>query len=119
MKSRYGFPCLFFSSEPVLAMLYASHKASFSGNKFGFLYKVKIQNCFDTIDFHGKTSYSIEFKQLIIKLKKQGFLAVKITNVLDYPSNELRVHNNSDILVVFDFSLIESIELLKNKIPAE
>jgi hypothetical protein len=103
-NSRYGFPALFFSTKVDLARLYAEYKALDGGD--ATVYKFDTIMAMPSVDFNGKESYSGEFVDLIHRLKGSGAKAVRITNVFDYPSQDFKGNNNSDIVAIFDFSVI-------------
>jgi len=113
MPSRYGIKCLFFASNVDLAMLYAVHQClntiSFAG---GFVHKIEISDPVDEYDFNHGSSYCKEFRNLVYSLFKQNHKAVRIINVFDYPSEKLMYHTGSDIIIVFDFSCIQSVKLI-------
>jgi hypothetical protein len=76
---------------------------SFTFTEFCFEKDFSILNC-NTIDFKGKVSYSIEFRNLIHKLFKEGSKMILIKNVYDRKSDNLPLIK-SDILVIFDIKL--------------
>ncbi|MBY0066824.1 hypothetical protein ACTS9K_08410 [Empedobacter sp. ULE_I145] len=98
--SRYNFPCLFFASNIDLAIKY---KEEFNG----YLYEHDINVISRTIDFKGEITHSADFRNMIMKLRFEKYKSVLIKNCGDYPSN-LSQLTYSDILVVFDLSIIKS-----------
>ena len=105
-NSRYGFPALFFSTKEELARMYATYKAREGGEPYVYAYD--IAHNMQEIDFKGRESYSLEFVNLIHDLKRSGVKAVRITNVFDYPSQDFKGNNSSDVVAVFDLSLINN-----------
>lgn len=116
-KSRYGFNALFFASEINLAQLYAHHRAEEEYKQNGgYVYKFEILDCLYTIDYGGKTSYSSDFRNMIFKLFRNGHKGVIIKNIIDYPSKKFFRPNFSDVIVVFDFNIIQSFELIQKNV---
>lgn len=113
MPSRYGIKCLFFASNVELAKLYAIHHCntarSFAG---GYVHKIEISDPVNEYDFNHGSSYCKEFRNLVYSLFKQNHKAVRIINVFDYPSEKLMYHNGSDVIIVFDFSCIQSVNII-------
>jgi hypothetical protein len=94
INSRYGFKCIFMTNSKELAYQY--------GN---FIYEKEFYNIYtNSIDFNGKVSYSLEFRNLIHKLFKEGKKMILIKNVYDRKSDNLPLIK-SDILVIFDIIL--------------
>ena len=97
INSRYGFPCLFFSSNINLALNYGKN-----------VIKLDISPI-KTIDFKGKISHSLEFRNLIYSLRNENSKSVLIKNVYDRP-NDTASLEFGDILVVFDLITIQNFE---------
>ena len=114
--SRYGFPALFCATERRLALLYALHRKEESKKKEGFIHKIEISVKPGIVSFNHKESFSNDFRNFIYKLRNDNKQAVLITNVFDFPSRKYMIHNRSDVLVIFDFSIIKSIQLLEENI---
>jgi hypothetical protein len=95
-NSRYGFPCIFFTDNIELAQCYGSTIISAS---------IPIQK---KIDFGNKISHSLEFRNLIYKLKNEKCNSVAIENVYDRPNDDHLLHK-ATIVVVFN------LEILRNK----
>ena len=94
INSRYGFPCVFMTDSKQLASQYGE-----------FIYQKEFYNIYaNSIDFKGKVSYSLEFRNLIHKLFKEGSKMILIKNVYDRKTNNLPLIK-SDILVIFDIRL--------------
>lgn len=115
-KSRYGFPALFCATERRLAVLYALHAKEEAKKDQGYIHKIKINTIPKVVSFDHKESYCNAFRNLIYKLRDEDNKAVLITNIFDYPSRKLMIHNRSDVLVIFDFKIIENIELYEKNI---
>ncbi|HBK82656.1 MAG TPA: hypothetical protein DDZ41_03530 [Flavobacterium sp.] len=94
ITSRYGFPCIFMTDNKELALQYGK-----------FIYTKEFHNIYATsIDFKGKVSYSLEFRNLIHQLFKEGKQSVLIKNVYDRKDESLPLLK-SDILVIFNIDL--------------
>lgn len=93
INSRYGFPCLFFSTEIELANQYSE------GNILTIEYTPSKE-----VDFNSKVSYSLEFRNLILKLRNEHHISALIKNVYDR-ENENKQLIKSDILVIFVFPI--------------
>jgi hypothetical protein len=115
-NSRYGFPALFCATEERLARLYALHRKKQKKSAFGFVHEIEITVKPKEVSFNHRSSFCSEFRNLIYRLYKSDEKAYLITDVFDYPSNELMIHNESDVLVIFDFSIIKSIDLKEDNI---
>ncbi len=115
-NSRYGFPALFCATERRLAFLYALHRKEERNKKEGFIHEIIITESPYVVSFNHKESYSNEFRNLIYKLRNESYSSVLITNVFDFPSRKLMVNNRSDVLVIFDFSIIKSVKLIEEGI---
>ena len=115
-KSRYGFPALFCATERRLAVLYAIHRKEETKKNEGFIHNININIKPHVVSFHHKESYCNDFRNLIYQLRNEGHSAVLITNIFDFPSRKLMIHNRSDVLVIFDFSIITSIDLVESGI---
>ena len=94
INSRYVFPCIFMTDEKDLALQYG--KKIFQKE----FYNINI----NSIDFKGKLSYSLEFRNLIYKLFQEGKKMVLIKNVYDRKNENLPLVK-SNILVIFDLSI--------------
>ena len=94
INSRYGFPCIFMTDEKKLALQYG--KKIFQKE----FYNINL----NSIDFKGKLSYSLEFRNLIYKLFQEDKKMVLIKNVYDRKNENLPLVK-SNILVIFDLSI--------------
>lgn len=114
-KSRYGFPALFFATKIDLAKLYAAKAASdFNTQSNGCIYECTISDFIPVIDLNGEFSYSFKFRNLIHRLYRDKIKIVRITNVIDYPSDDYLKIIHSDIIVVYDFNQIKNLKLIDN-----
>lgn len=94
IASRYGFPCIFMTDQKELALQYGKN-----------IFKKEFYNInANSIDFKGKLSYSLEFRNLIYKLYQEGKKMVLIKNVYDRKTENLPLIK-SNILVIFDLSI--------------
>jgi hypothetical protein len=109
-NSRYGFPVLFFATDISLAKLYGEYHASKAYLKGFKVFEAELPTHCNTVDFKNKNSYCAEFNNLIVNSKKQNVKILKIVNVIDSPSKEFFKLNNSDIIAVFDFDLINELK---------
>jgi hypothetical protein len=118
LKSRYGIPALFFTPDIDLARLYAIHHARQARlSHKGSVYMFDINNFYlFSMDFGGNSSYGPEFRNMIYTLRDFNYKAALIKNVLDYPSKELIRYQSSDIVVVYDFSIIMDLKLVQTDI---
>lgn len=115
-SSRYGINALFFATNIKLARLYAIHHSRKRANyKGGFVYQAEIPNYIKQIDFGGGTSYGRELRDIVMQHHKTT-TAIQIYNILDYPSQNLLVPNPSDVIAVFDFSIIKSLAILESNV---
>ena len=64
-RSRYGFACLFFTSDFDVAKLYAKHHAETNNKKKGFVFKVELKSFLEKIDYKGNVTHSSHFRNLI------------------------------------------------------
>lgn len=112
-KSRYGFTAVFFATKIDLAELFAQHSAKENYKNEYFIYEATLPDHIHTVDFKGQKSYCSDFRKLIIDAQKSGISILKITNVLDYPSENQFKLNDSDIICVFDLKLIRNLTLAK------
>jgi len=112
--SRYGFRCLFFTPDETLARLYALHWAKMSNRAdAGFVYQAEIlTTSFYVHDLCGRNTHTAEFRNLIHTFNTFRIPGVLIKNALDYPSESIPYYSTSDILAVFNISLINRIELM-------
>lgn len=116
LRSRYGIPALFFASKPQLAQLYAAHYAEREFKKEGgFVFECEL-DCDHIVSFGGRDSYCGEFRSLIYRLCRQKYKAVRITGVMDYPDQSLKVQTDSDVIAVFDLSLIKNLKLIQKNV---
>ena len=109
-KTRYGFSVSFFTGNPDLVKLYFD------------LYKGQVISInFDSpdyeIDYKSKSSYSVDFRNLIFRLKKENYKSVLIKNVLDYPTQKTKRIIISDILIIFDSSIIANYDTVNLNCP--
>lgn len=118
IRSRYSISALFFTPDIDLARLYAIHHAKeYRSIHKGSVYMCEINNMWlFTHDFQGKSSYSAEFRNLIHTFHQFRHKAALIKNVLDYPSKDLIRYQTADIVVVFDFDIIESLKQVQTNI---
>ncbi len=116
-KSRYGFRALFFASHLFLARLYATSDAEdeFMENG-GFVHEFEIEDCEHTINFRGQSTYNSAFRKMVYDLHQQGYKSVRIKGVVDYPSKKYAILNSSDVIIVFDFSVIKSWKLIERNV---
>lgn len=103
-RSRYGFSGIFFTSNKGLAELYKG--------KHGYIYQIDAITPDIVIDYEYKSSYSIEFKNLMFRLYKQNYRSVLIQNIIDYPTIEQKILEANDILIVYDIDLIKGLKLV-------
>ena len=116
-RSRYGFNALFFASDLNLAKLYAQHRADEENKRNGgFVYEFEIPDYLKVVDYGGKISYSIDFRNLMYKLHNEDHKGVIIKNVYDYPSKKLFSLENSDVIVIFDFDIIKSFKVIQSNV---
>jgi hypothetical protein len=118
VRSRYGIPALFFTPDKDLARLYGqwyNRQRAVLHKECIYMCEIPDQYLFDT-DFRGQPSYSPEFRNLIYTLKSFKIRSGLIRNVVDFPDQSTAYYQSSDIIVVFDFSLISGLTLL-NPIP--
>jgi len=114
-SSRYNINVLFFATDVKLARLYAIHQAKKRGNyNGGYVYNAELPDNISLIDFGGAVSYGRELKDLVLKHQKTGASAIHIYNILDYPSQNLVIPNSSDVIAVFNFSLIKNLQLIES-----
>ena len=99
IKSRYGFPVLFFTDNKILSSYYATPK--------GKIFKTELRTN-KKIDFGGEFSYSLKFRNLVHLLHHQQYDVVEITNVYDRPNDNFPLEK-STIYVVFNFSKIQNL----------
>lgn len=103
--SRYSFSALFFTENYNLALLYQKK------NK-GCIIKIETTSFEKVIDYQFKSSYSLDFRNLIYALKKENLKNILIKNVIDYPSQKNKVLQHSDILIFFDLKSIPNFTIL-------
>jgi hypothetical protein len=114
--SRYGFRAMFFATDPYLAELYAAWRCKTSNSERpGYVYAVSLPDGMHTLDFGGRFSYTPDFRNLIHRLHTKFDIA-RIRNVVDSPSPDFLRFNTSDIIVVFNLSLIKSIVCIKENV---
>jgi hypothetical protein len=99
IKSRYGIPVLFFTTNHILAKMYKG--------KNGKLFQAEIHPD-KLINFNGEVSHSRKFRNLIYKLYKQNYGSILITNIYDRPNSDFSFEK-SDIMIVFDFGKIKNL----------
>lgn len=98
-KTRYGFPLTFLTDNlQLVKMYYQEYKGDVICIDFSF---PDLE-----IDYKSKSSYSVDFRNLIFKLKKENHKSVLLKNVLDYPTQKMKRIIISDILIIFDSSLL-------------
>lgn len=117
VDSRYGFPALFFSSELEIARLYAAHNAREKHNHAGgYVYSMEIMEPMKRIDYKFKVTRCAHFRNLMYELFNSGMDSALVRNALDFPSSDTRQFLDSDILVVFDLSIIPAMELVESNV---
>lgn len=117
INSRYGIPALFFTTNLNLARAYARHYAhTLNLNSGGYVHQYSLPENLAVHNFNFKSSNCPVFRNLIYHLKHSRQPAVIITNVLDYPSDSLRLADFSDLIVVFSFSLISGQQLIESNL---
>jgi hypothetical protein len=118
LRSRYGIRALFFTPDLDLARLYAIHHARQAKQSHkGTVYMCEI-NDFHLFpyDFGGKSSYSPDFRNMVFTFRDFNYKAALIKNVLDYPTKELIRYESSDIVVVYDFSVIQNLRIVQTNV---
>lgn len=116
--SRYGFKALFFTNNIQVARMYAHFLAMKNGvRNGGAIYEFNIPEPLKFIDFKDEVTHSRIFRNLIFDLHKQEVNSALITNCFDYPKlTENITILSSDILVVFDFELINDYKLIESNV---
>jgi hypothetical protein len=116
-NSRYGLKALFATPNIELARLYAVyHYRQSYQNAGGYIYSFDIDDEFFLLDYQGKLSYTSEFRRMIYENSKSDVLYIK--NVIDYPHKSMRQFNLSDIVAIFNFDVINHIELIEKNVTA-
>jgi len=110
MKSRYGFTAFFGALERDLAIKYAYH--SFKKLGTGYLYSFEAPKPTEIINFEGKISHSLVFRNLIYKLQKENHKSILIENIIDYPTEELALYTTNTILIIFNLELITNLKMI-------
>ena len=114
--SRYGFPAVFFATEMFLAELYAADKCKKSASdKPGYVFSAALPDRMHRVNFGGRFTYTPDFRNMIYKLHTR-YPIVQMYNVVDSPSKEFFRVNTSDVIVVFDLSLISNLRMVRNDI---
>lgn len=113
LRSRYGFQCLFFTTDIALARLYAIHAAwerrMITG---GCVYEAEINHLWVyQYDFEGKDTHWYDFRNTIHTFRDFKHKAVRISNLYDYPNKSLMRLELTDIVAVFDFQVIENLKI--------
>ncbi len=118
IPSRYGFKALFFTNNLQVSRMYAHHLAHEKRNwKGGAVYEFNIPEPSKIIDFKDEVTHSRIFRNLIFDLHKQEVNSALITNCFDYPKlTENITILSSDIVVVFDFELINDYKLIESNV---
>lgn len=110
INSRYNFPAFFLTPNRELAIMYAVHAYNTFGS--GYVYQTELDESFLEIDYLGKISYSSNFRGLIHRLYKADYKSVLIKNVIDYPSEKFSYYKSSQIVIIFDTTLISSLKCI-------
>ena len=108
-RSRYSFPALFATTNIALAKLYARYQVP--AQMPGYLYEIDIAAKPTIYPYHGKPSFSREFRNLMYEFHRDKYKLVQLTDVLDYPVDSMKIKALSDIIVIFDLTLIRSVTL--------
>lgn len=108
--SRYGFPALFFSTNPEHALLYAQHYWQ-QQRQPAAVYRIAWAKPLPLLDFGGGVSHSSHFRNTIFQLQRQGKAAWQISNVIDYPSEDLFSGERRNIVAFFDLAQLPELEL--------
>jgi hypothetical protein len=109
----------FFTTNYKLARLYSIHIAKQFGGAFGHgaVFSAQINDLWlYQYDFGGKSSYGPEFRNIIFTFRDFNHKAVLIKNVVDYPSKDMMLFESSDIIVVFDFSILDQLTVRETNI---
>ncbi len=118
LRSRYGITALFWTTDVHLARLYAIHQTKTRGlTHKGYVYMCEINDlwCFQ-YDYDNRSSYGPDFRNLIYTFRDFRHKAVLIKNVIDFPSRDLMRIEASDIVVVYDFDIIQNLKLVQSEI---
>ncbi len=107
-KSRYGFWALFFTDQVELAKNYAKfHSLSSLKNK-GCLIEIEPPSISKVFDLKYESTYTADFRRLILAEKKLRTKVLLLKNTLDSPSLKRFAPMSSNILVVYDHSIIQN-----------
>jgi hypothetical protein len=106
-RSRYGFPAIFASPNAALAEMYAQAR---SVNSNGHLYSFEVKKPKKKVDWSYRNTFQGRFRNLIYDLYTSNVSSAIITNALDYPVRAFNNLETNDIIVVFDISIISSLE---------
>lgn len=118
LRSRYGFHCLFFTTDIALARLYAIHAAQERRMlEGGSVYEAEINDLFVfSYDFGGKNTYGIEFRNMMHTFRDFKYKAVRLYNLYDYPSQKFFRMELTDVVAVFDIQVIENLKIKESNI---
>jgi len=119
IRSRYGFQALFFTTDLALARLYAIHAAQERRMPgAGAVYEAEVNDLWVfKYDFQGKSAYhGPEFRNMIHTFKQFNHKAVQVYNVVDYPNKSMMRLEYTDVVVVFDYKIIENLRCIDSKI---
>lgn len=113
LRSRYGFHCLFFTTDIALARLYAIHAAQERRMlEGGSVYEAEINDLWIyPFDFGGQSSFGADFRNMIHTFRDFKQKAVRIFNLYDYPSQKSIRMERTDVVAVFDFQIIQNLKL--------